>query len=198
MPRVVRHHPSYVAFGTVSLALAVGATVAVFTVVNALWLRALPYPEPDRLVTLVYDVATDLDPAFFGIQTRYSARWTAFEFVAGQVVSSGSTGGFAPHVVVPPACGQCQSKGDAAQAACRRIPAATGCDVGGAGVTGIEPAQRAIHRVTAIRGRAVAGGTRCVARRTLHGAAQGVGSHASIPRVRCGPQRHSRMAPSLP
>lgn len=36
MPRVVRHHPAYLAFGTVSLALAVGATLAVFTVFNAL------------------------------------------------------------------------------------------------------------------------------------------------------------------
>ena len=100
MPRVVRNHPAYVAFATGSLALTVGATLAVFTVVNALWLRPLPYPEPDRLVTLVYDVATDLDPAFSGIETRYSARWSAFESVAGQVVSSGSMGGFAPHLVV--------------------------------------------------------------------------------------------------
>jgi hypothetical protein len=83
IPRVVRRHPAYVAFGTVSLALTVGATLAVFTVVNALWLRPLPYPEADRLVTLVYDVATDLDPAFVGIETRYSARWSAFESVAG-------------------------------------------------------------------------------------------------------------------
>ena len=30
MPRVVRRHPAYVAFGTLSLALAVGATLAVF------------------------------------------------------------------------------------------------------------------------------------------------------------------------
>lgn len=100
MSRVVRRHPAYVAFGTVSLALAVGATLAVFTVVNALWLRPLPYPEPERLVTLVYDVATDLDPAFIGIETRYSARWSAFESIAGQVASSGRNGGFAPHLVV--------------------------------------------------------------------------------------------------
>jgi hypothetical protein len=99
-PRVLSRHPSYVAFAIASLALAVGATLATFTVVNALWLRPLPYPESDRLVTLVFDVATDLDPAFSGIETRYSARWTAFESVAGQVVSSGSMGGFVPHPVL--------------------------------------------------------------------------------------------------
>jgi len=53
--------------------------------------------------------------------------------------------------------------------------------------------------VAANRSRAVlAGDTRCVAIRTLHSVAQGVGWHASVPRVRGGPQRHSRMAPSLP
>ncbi len=100
MPRVALRHPSYVAFATVSLALTVGATLAVFTVVNALWLRPLPYPEADRLVTLVYDVATDVDPAFVGIEGRYSAQWSAFESVAGQVTASGMSGGFAPHLVV--------------------------------------------------------------------------------------------------
>ena len=100
MPRVIRRHPAYVAFGTLSLALAVGATLAVFTVVNALWLRPLPYPEPDRLVTLVYDVATDVDPVFSGIEKRYSAQWSAFETIAGQVASSGRSGGFAPHLTL--------------------------------------------------------------------------------------------------
>jgi AcrR family transcriptional regulator len=85
-------------------------------------------------------------------------------------------------------------------AAVRRIPAATGWSVvGRAGLTGLEPGGRAIHGVAAIRSRAVlAGDTRRVDIRTLHGVAQGVGWRASIPRVRDGPQRHSRMAPSLP
>src|SRR4029077_7042269 len=89
MPRVFPRHPAYVAFATVSLALAVGATLAVFTVVNALWLRPLPFPEPGRLVTLVYDTPTDVDPAFSAIETRYAAQWSAFESVAGQVATSG-------------------------------------------------------------------------------------------------------------
>jgi predicted permease len=100
LPRILRRHPGYAAFATISLALTVGATLAVFTIVNALWLRPLPYPDADRLVTLVYDVATDVDPSFSGIETRYSARWSAFESIAGQVASSGSMAGFAPHLLI--------------------------------------------------------------------------------------------------
>jgi predicted permease len=52
LPRLVARHRGYFIFATATVALAVGINLAVFTLVNALWLRPLPFPEPDRLVAL--------------------------------------------------------------------------------------------------------------------------------------------------
>ncbi len=48
--RDVRRHPGFAAAVALTLALGVGANTAIFGVVDALLLRALPYPDPGRLV----------------------------------------------------------------------------------------------------------------------------------------------------
>ncbi len=50
--RVLSKSPSFTAFAVCIVALGIGSTVAVFSVINAVLLRSLPYGEPNRLVYL--------------------------------------------------------------------------------------------------------------------------------------------------
>ncbi len=55
--RRLRRAPSFAAAATLTLALGIGGTVAVFTVVNGVLLQPLPYPRADRLVDLSHTLA---------------------------------------------------------------------------------------------------------------------------------------------
>ena len=50
--RVLRRNPVFTAVATLTLALGIGANTAVFNVMNAVLLRYLPVPDPERVVYL--------------------------------------------------------------------------------------------------------------------------------------------------
>ena len=50
--RLLRRRPSFAAVAVLTLAIGIGANTAIFTVIDQVILRAVPFPEADRLVVV--------------------------------------------------------------------------------------------------------------------------------------------------
>ena len=100
--RGLRRQPGYAAAAALTLTLAIGATTALFSVLDALLLRPLPYPEADRMVQVWEHKRTSdnrenlVSPANF-LDWRDRAR--GFEHLAAYTWSSLPLAGDVPAVI---------------------------------------------------------------------------------------------------
>jgi putative ABC transport system permease protein len=128
--RLLRRQPGFTVVAVATLALGIGATTAVFTVVNGVLLRPLPYADPDRLLLLLNGrsgrLSTSFSPPNYRDVTAQSGVFAvsaAFEGASVTLTGEGDpqriqastvTGGFFAALGVQPRYGRAIDDADVA------------------------------------------------------------------------------------
>jgi len=83
--RRLGNSPGFSAVAIATIALAIGANTAMFSVVNGLFLRPLPYPEPDRIVRVLERLPTGGPNSISTLNyLDWATQNTVFELIAAE------------------------------------------------------------------------------------------------------------------
>lgn len=86
--RQLRRNPGFAAAAIITLALGIGANAAIFSFVDALMLRPLPYPQPSRIVHLSWRFPTRVNPDLsepeFKFWRDHSNSFTSLAGISGE------------------------------------------------------------------------------------------------------------------
>src|SRR5262249_7855 len=103
--RTLRKSPGFTAIAVLTLGLGVGANTVIFSVVNAVMLRPLPYDQPDRLMMLFHsysklgiDLGTSSPPGY-SIYQQKSRIFSSMGAYTGRNTPQNLTGNGEPERV---------------------------------------------------------------------------------------------------
>jgi predicted permease len=104
--RALRKNPGFSAVALLTLALGIGANTAIFSVVNAVLLKPLPFPDPRRIVAM-YQTAPQIGVTKNGVSYLNLADWQtqshSFEAMGGFHLSALTLTGSGDSEIIPSA-----------------------------------------------------------------------------------------------